>query len=175
MFKEFVGKPVTRIAHEIVEGDIIKKVDEKTSTLNGVEFKHYGKVSVGDYVIRNAGECDYHCTKDIFVERNYITEKVSGLTFGEAIEAAKEGKKIARAGWNGKGMFVVFMPGLQLPAYNTADTARKVNDRTAKWIGEDQPLDCQPYFAMYNAQKQWIPGWAATQSDMLDEDWCVVE
>jgi len=110
--------------------------------------------------------------KEVF-ERAY--RKIDGMTFGLAIEAAKKGKKIARAGWNGKNMFVVYMPSLYLPPFNTADTARKVNDRTAKWIGEDKPLDCQPYFAMYNAQEQWIPGWLASQSDMLAEDWQVVE
>ncbi|PHR91135.1 MAG: hypothetical protein COA69_13430 [Robiginitomaculum sp.] len=96
------------------------------------------------------------------------------MSFGLAIEAAKLGNKIARKGWNGKNMFVAFMPSLSLPPFNTQDTARKVNDRTAKWIGEDKPLDCQPYFAMYNAQEQWIPGWLATQSDMLADDWHVL-
>jgi len=96
------------------------------------------------------------------------------LSFGHAIELAKDGYKIARSGWNGKNMFVVYMEPLYLPPYNTADTNRKVNDRTAKFIGEDKPLDCQPYFAMYNAQEQWIPGWLASQSDMLAEDWCIV-
>lgn len=97
------------------------------------------------------------------------------MNFGKAIEAMKEGKKVARQGWNGKGMFIVYMPSLYLPPYNTADTARKVNDRTAKWIGEDVPLDCQGYFAMFTALKQWQPGWLASQPDMLSEDWQIVE
>jgi len=100
---------------------------------------------------------------------------VIGMSFGFAIEAAKLGKKIARKNWNGKNMFVVYMEPLKLPPYNTEDTFRKVNDRTAKFIGEDKPLNCQPYFAMYNAQEEWIPGWSATQSDMLSEDWFIVE
>lgn len=97
-----------------------------------------------------------------------------GMSFGGAIEAMKAGAKVCRRGWNGKDMFIVIMPALYLPPYNTQDTNRKVNDRTAKWIGEDQPLDCQPYIAMYNAQKQWIPGWVASQSDILCSDWEVV-
>ncbi len=105
-------------------------------------------------------------------ERAYY--KTNGLTFGLAIEAAKNGHKIARSKWNGKNMFVVYMPPLHLPPYNTQGTERKVNDRTAKWIGEDKPLNCQPYFAMYNAQEEWIPGWLASQSDMLDNDWFIV-
>lgn len=95
------------------------------------------------------------------------------LTFGQAIEAMKAGFKVARKGWNGKDMFIVYMSALKLPPYNTQANI-KVNARTAKWIGEDQPLDSQPYIAMYNAQKQWIPGWVASQSDMLGEDWYIV-
>lgn len=100
--------------------------------------------------------------------------ETSGMPFGLAIEAMRKGHKVARAGWNGKNMFVVLMPPLHLPPFNTADTARKVNDRTAKWIGEDAPLDCQPYFAMYTAAKQWQPGWLASQTDMLADDWMIV-
>lgn len=29
---------------------------------------------------------------------------MSGISFGQALEAAEQGKRIARAGWNGKGM-----------------------------------------------------------------------
>ena len=107
-------------------------------------------------------------------EAEEANRPIDGMTFGHAIEAAKQGKKIARGGWNGKNMFVVYMPPMYLPSFNTQDEERKVNDRTAKIIGKDAPLDCQPYFAMYNAQKQWIPGWVASQSDMLAEDWEIV-
>jgi hypothetical protein len=93
------------------------------------------------------------------------------VNFGWAIEQLKAGNAVSRRGWNGKSMFIVLMPALYLPPFNTQDTARKVNDRTAKWIGEDAPLDCQPYIAMYNATKQWQPGWGASQADMLGEDW----
>lgn len=90
---------------------------------------------------------------------------------GWAVKQMQDGQKVRRRGWNGKGMFIVLMPALYLPPYNTQDTARKVNDRTAKWIGEDAPLDCQPYVAMFNAQKHWQPGWVCNQSDLLATDW----
>ena len=124
------------------------------------------------YLVRYPDGYESWCPKGQFEAANRIT---SGLSFGHAIEAAKKGSKIARRKWNGKDMFVVYMPPLALPPYNTADTSRKVNDRTAKFIGEDQPLNCQPYFAMFNAQKEWIPGWLASQSDMLDDDWYILE
>lgn len=92
-------------------------------------------------------------------------------SFSIALEALKAGQRASREGWNGKGMWVVLMTRLQLPPYNTQGTERKVNDRTAKWIGEDQPLDSQPYFAMWTANKQWQPGWIPSQADILAEDW----
>jgi len=94
-------------------------------------------------------------------------------SFSEVVEALKAGKKASRAGWNGKGMFIVLMPALSLPPYNTQGTARKVNDRTAKWIGEDKPLDSQPYLAMWTADEKWQPGWLASQADILSEDWTI--
>ena len=97
------------------------------------------------------------------------------MNFGEALENLKAGKKVAREGWNGKRMWIVLMPSLYLPPYNTADILRKVNDRTAKHIGEDKPLDSQPYIAMWTAKEQWQPGWLASQADMLAEDWDIVE
>lgn len=97
------------------------------------------------------------------------------LTFGMAIEALKDGKRVARQGWNGKGMWLAYMSGMSLPPYNTQGTERKVNDRTAKWIGEDTPLVTLPYIAMWTADKKWLPGWLASQTDMLAEDWIIIE
>lgn len=94
---------------------------------------------------------------------------------GWAIEQLQNGNKVRRRGWNGKGMFIVLMPALYLPPYNTQGTERKVNDRTAKWIGEDVPLDCQPYIAMYTAEGKWQPGWLASQADLLATDWEIAE
>lgn len=96
------------------------------------------------------------------------------MTFGEALEALKDGRKVARSGWNGKGMWIVLMPGLQLPAHSSQSPGARVNDRTAKHIGADTPLDSQPYIAMWTAAGQWQPGWLASQADMLADDWVVV-
>jgi hypothetical protein len=83
------------------------------------------------------------------------------MDFGQAIVALKSGHRAARDG---------------LPPYSTQGTERKVNDRTAKWIGEDAPLNCRPYLALFNSAGGWQPGWNASQADMLaDDDWTVVE
>ncbi len=97
------------------------------------------------------------------------------MEFGNALASLKAGRKLSREGWNGKGMFIVLMPALYLPPFNTQDTMRKVNDRTAKHIGEDTPLDSQPYIAMFTAEQKWQPGWVASQADILADDWIVHE
>ena len=94
---------------------------------------------------------------------------------GWALYAMRHGDKVRRKGWNCKGMFIVLMPELQLPPYNTQGTERKVNDRTAKYIGEDAPLNCRPYIAVYTNQKEWQPGWVCSQADLLATDWELAE
>lgn len=96
------------------------------------------------------------------------------MDFCYALKALKEGKKMARSGWNGKGMWIVLMPGLKLPAYSSQEPGAKVNDRTAKHIGDDTPLDSQPYIAMWTADRKWQPGWLASQADLLADDWEIV-
>ncbi|MDQ6418679.1 DUF2829 domain-containing protein [Paenibacillus sp. LHD-117] len=97
-----------------------------------------------------------------------------GLTFGAALVNLKEGKKLARSGWNGKGQFVVMMPSLYLPPHSSQEPGAKVNDRTAKHIGVDTSLDSQPYCALFNAQGKWQPGWLPSQGDLFAEDWIIV-
>lgn len=94
---------------------------------------------------------------------------------GRAIKEMREGTKVRRAGWNGKGMFIVLMPELNLPPHSSQEPGAKVNDRTAKHIGENTPLESQPYIAMWTAQGKWQPGWSASQADLLANDWEIAE
>lgn len=88
------------------------------------------------------------------------------MTFGEALEAAKRGERIARAGWNGKGMWVCYMAPVVIPA-------GMVNSRT-RAFGVVGDLNVGGYFVMWTAQGVWQPGWLASQADMLADDWEVV-
>ena len=97
------------------------------------------------------------------------------MTFGHAIEMLKQGERVQRASWNDKDMWIVLMTAMSLPSYNTQDTEKKVNDRTAKFIGKDTPLNTGAYLAMWTADKVWQPGWLASQADILANDWMVVE
>lgn len=51
------------------------------------------------------------------------------LTFGDAVAALKEGKRVSRSGWNGKGMFLFLLPAGRVPKSAIHDPAlRKVMD-----------------------------------------------
>ena len=90
--------------------------------------------------------------------------ETTGMSFGLAIEAAKKGKKIARAGWNGKGMFLYHVPAAAYPP--CTDVAKEA------FGGEDVPYGA--YIAMKTAQGNVVP-WLASQTDMLADDWYIVE
>jgi len=74
------------------------------------------------------------------------------MTFGEALEALKNGKLVRRAGWNGKGMHVY------------------LEDTMVGPLGHRY----EPFLVMFTAQKKHQPGWLASQADMLANDWEVV-
>lgn len=83
------------------------------------------------------------------------------LTFGEALEAAKRGRKIAREGWNGKGQFVFVAEDLQ---FNTEADMSPIE-------GEVYVHDALVFCGTSGIQV----GWLASQADMLSEDWFVME
>ncbi|CAM3845408.1 DUF2829 domain-containing protein [Parendozoicomonas haliclonae] len=83
------------------------------------------------------------------------------MTFGEAIEAIKQGKSAKRSGWNGKGMFIYYVPGGD---YKTqTEVAQNVFGETAHYL---------PYIAFCTAQGDVVP-WLASQTDILATDWSI--
>lgn len=94
------------------------------------------------------------------------------LNFGQAIEALKEGKRVARQGWNGKGMFLFLLPeGNNIPTKVIHDEAlRKVIETET---GRDT-FDAYGSIRMWTADKKVLTGWLASQTDMLSEDWVII-
>lgn len=89
------------------------------------------------------------------------------MNFGEALELLKEGNKVARVGWNGKNMFLYYVPAGRYSAIT----------EPAKEIAAEQEDNLVPYgayIAMKTAQGNVVP-WLASQTDMLAEDWVLVE
>lgn len=84
--------------------------------------------------------------------------------FGMAIEALKLGYKVARTGWNGKGMYLVLFD----PARDNLQTLTAYCNETSI----EKAL--RPFILMSTADNQYVP-WMASQSDMLEDDWKIIE
>lgn len=78
------------------------------------------------------------------------------MNFSDALNQLKDGKLIARNGWNGKGMWLIMIKG-ESYSEDIADVAD------------------EPYIAMFTAQKTLQRGWLASQADIFADDWKVVK
>ena len=88
-----------------------------------------------------------------------VLPKTERLSFGDAVAALKEGLRVERAGWNGKGMWL----GLVDTGYY---------DVGCSVVGEINLL--LPWIGMKTADNKFVP-WLASQTDVLAEDWQIVE
>lgn len=97
--------------------------------------------------------------QDVFEE---AYRETAGMPFGLAIEAAKKGKRIARAGWNGRGQYVELATSI---SYVRADNGivnvlhQNIGNKALAFVGTS------------GVQM----GWLASQADMLADDWYIVE
>ena len=97
--------------------------------------------------------------KEVFEEAYRETD---GITFGLAIEALKKGMRVARAGWNGKGMFLYLDSSYMIKGQDTVQLKGNTYERL-------------PSICMKTADNKWLTGWLASQTDMLADDWMILE
>jgi hypothetical protein len=93
------------------------------------------------------------------------------MDFGDAIRALKSGKKVARSGWNGKGMWLTLSPGYK---NLKAETFWAPHNKQVA-IDNGGTATVLPYITMKTAQNEILCGWLASQTDMLSEDWEVID
>ena len=87
------------------------------------------------------------------------------MNFGDALALIKQGKKLARSGWNGKNQFVFMVPGSQF----------QVSRPPLLGIyPEGTTINYHPHIDLRNADGVIVP-WVASQGDMFAEDWVTVE
>ncbi len=86
--------------------------------------------------------------------------------FGLAIHCLKNGKKVARAGWNGKGMYVYYVPAASYPV-------ERNNLETMGGIFPDDMVPYREYLALKTAQND-VATWTPSVSDALATDWQLV-
>ena len=85
--------------------------------------------------------------------------------FGWALMHLRDGRGVARSGWNGKSMFLFLVPGSTFAVAEGRPMAAHFAVGTT--------VDYQPHIDMFTAQGTVVP-WLASQSDILATDWCVL-
>ena len=152
------------IGTKIVQAEPAWKITDEEGSFVQVKSAHgccrNGSTIEDGYKVRYEDGYESWSPKAVF-EAAY--RRTDGLNFGLALEAAKMGKRIARKGWNGKGMYVFLAD--EVAFHTDADIS--------EFEGTGVPvLDC---LCMRTADRSICPGWLASQSDMLADDWMILE
>ena len=86
------------------------------------------------------------------------------MDFGDALRALKDGDRVTRSGWNGRGMFVVYQKGYP--------DGIPINANTAQATGIPEGTVCyfRPYLMMKTVDDEFVP-WVISQTDALADDW----
>ena len=101
-------------------------------------------------------------------DESVLSEGEEG-TFGQAVESLKFGKRVARKGWNGKGMFLWLKPFTLVKSEWCKDPLLKeLADNNG---GEIEALGT---ICMKTADNKILTGWLASQTDILSNDWILV-
>jgi hypothetical protein len=168
--KRYIGtklinaKPMTRQAYNDFRGWTLPADENGADEGYLVEYVDGGKGNTDHY----AGYVSWS-PADVF-DRAY--RPCEGMTFGQAIESLKAGQKVARKGWNGKGMWLVLVPG-------TKDVALRAGTPYEKALGDVPPIEILAHIDMWttnaHGRRAMLPGWLASQTDMLSEDWEIME
>lgn len=160
------AKPMTRGDYNAFRGWTVPADENPADDGYLVEYTDGGKGNTDLY----AGYVSWS-PKEQF-EKAY--RETAGLTFGLALEALKRGHRVARAGWNGKGMWLslsgVANMTRDVPAENfwsehNASYAAEQPERMAKVL---------PCITMKTATGEILMGWLASQTDMLADDWSIL-
>lgn len=92
------------------------------------------------------------------------------MNLGQAIEELKKGRRILRAGWNGKGMYLWLLPAGKVKADWCQEEHLK--ELAEKNGGEIEALGS---IRLLTANGEILTGWNASQADLLAEDWQVLD
>lgn len=148
------AQPMTRQAYNDYRGWTLPADEDGNDAGFLVEYIDGGKANHPDH----AGYISWS-PQDVFVQ---AYRPISGMTFGEALEALKVGQRVAREGWNGVGLRLALVGkgGCLEHGFSEVSTL--------------------PYIVIiYPQDAKTTPGaivpWLASQTDMLAEDWRIVE
>lgn len=155
--KEIIAKPMTRQEYYDYRGWELPSDEDGADAGFLVEYVDGGASNHPDhagYISRSPA--------DVF---SNAYQPSGAMTFGHALEAVKRGARVARAGWNGKGMFIFLVNG---------STFTVNREPLLSIMGEGTQVRYHAHVDMKTADGQVVP-WLCSQTDMLASDWCIVE
>lgn len=157
--KEVHALPMTRGVYNKVRGWIIPENEEPADEGYLVVYSCGTSDEYVSWSPKHVFDYGYHPLDTCGVS-GHAPLKTENLTFGEALELLKKGYRVARAGWNGKGMYLINIGGGYV---NHPSVERGVE------------VESLPFIAMWtvnaSGRKALLNGWAPSQTDMLSSDW----
>lgn len=154
--KRVKATPMNRLEYNTLRGLVVPANENPADDGYLVEYTDGGAPNMPGY----AGYISWS-PKEQFENAYKITE---GMTFSEAVSALKIGHKVARTGWNGAAMFVFLVQG----------SVFKVNRPPLLGIyPENTEITYRPHIDIKTADGS-IATWAPSNSDVLSDDWVIV-
>lgn len=151
--KELLAKPMTRREYNDYRGLELPANENPNDEGYLLEYLNGGKPNDD----RHEGYISWS-PADVFKD---AYRQNGSLTFGDAIAALKHGQKVARSGWNGKGMWLSYVD----PYHNNQFSIIEKNGAEGTF---------SPYIGMKTADNKYVP-WLASQTDVLANDWMITE
>lgn len=162
--KVIQAKPMTRQEYNTLRGWTVPADENPADEGYLVEYMDGGRPNMPGF----SGYVSWSPT-DVF-ERAYRSTRA--MTFGDALVMLKAGQRVARAGWNGKGMWL----SLSCPYTREVSAEAFWSKHNAQHaIEQGGVAKVLPSITMKTATGEILMGWLASQTDMLVEDWQVVE
>jgi hypothetical protein len=102
-------------------------------------------------------------------------------SFGQALNSIQRGRLVTRQGWNGKGMFIFQRPEDSLPTNMIVNQVKSLPESFKRWVSDNygdseaDKIKFTAYLCMKAADGTVVNGWLASQTDMLANDWMIVE
>lgn len=149
------AEPMTRASYNEFRGWKLPVDEEGTDAGYLVEYLDGGKQNVPSH----AGYVSWSPQEQF----DAAYRPCDAMPFGLAIEALRRGDRVARAGWNGKGMFVYLVPANNYPAQTGAAKA---------FFGDGGLVPYNAYMALKGVDGT-VNTWVPSISDVLAEDWAI--
>lgn len=163
----YTGENVAEVAQNLSKDATLTKMSGRPRNL-ALKFPDWDCVMVpGDYLVTwPSGAQQVWSQSDI---DNLSDPHTGTFDFGVAVSLLKEGRYVARKGWNGKGMYLWLLPAAKIEA-------KWVKDPHLKALCEANggEVDALGSIRMLTATGEILTGWLPSQTDVLSEDWVEV-